>query len=933
MRTARIAGLAALVLSVTGGLPLAATAHADAENLYVDKASAGCSDTAASAGSAATPFCTVSAAGAVAQPGQTVYIAPALYREAVHLTHSGTADAPITFAGTGRPGATTTFITLTAFTLDGVHDVRIENLNFGSGGTALAVTGSSRVGLDALHFSSLSPGTTELRISGSSDVTLSRSTVQSHLGSAVLVEGSPRTTVTTNAVQGGSGPGISLTDAPGSAVTSNTIGGGCGSGIALAGDSSGSSIVNNELLPIDTVSTTCAATERPDLSVAPASVGGTVAHHNLVTAWPDPYSWGGQVYPTPKALLDATGQGAADARSQSSRWDARASGAAVDSADVNAPGELAADLVGQTAVDNPTVADSGTGSGVRDRGAYEGTDPMSLSFATGLGTLGHPLDVTLTGQVYSPWYPVTASSIDFGDGGAPVSPLVLPATHTYPRTGSYDVTLSVTSAHGDTRRLQRTILVQEPGPIQPVLTVSQGLRGAAVPDGDLRRVQAVPDGTESPWPVTAYSYDFGDGTPASASGVHVYAKAGEYGVTLKVTDNQGRTASTTRSVVVGDAYFALPTGGSRVLDTRRGWGAPARSVGPGEEVEVRVTGVGGVPAEGRVTAVLLNLTATEPTADSHVTAFPSGGARPNVSSLNFTAGQTVANSVVVPVGPDGAVTLRNNDGRVHLVADVAGYYASELATGKDESGSLLRVEQPSRLLDTRDGTGGHTGRIGPDGTVKFLVRGIPGGAPGSARTVVLNVTATEPTADSYVTASPDGTPPSRSSLNFVAGQTRANQVTVPIDADGTVTLYNHVGAVHLIADLQGFYSSEPVSGMSPYVPVAPTRALDTRDGTGGFRGRLGSDRSLRVRVAGGPGQPATALAVLVNVTATNPATDGHLIGYAAGAPRPTTSIVNFAANSTVPNLVLLPVGADGSIEIYNRNGATDVIVDVQGYVG
>ncbi|KRC92767.1 hypothetical protein ASE25_05550 [Terrabacter sp. Root85] len=110
---------------------------------------------------------------------------------------------------------------------------------------------------------------------------------------------------------------------------------------------------------------------------------------------------------------------------------------------------------------------------------------------------------------------------------------------------------------------------------------------------------------------------------------------------------------------------------ARVLDTRTGLGAPKRALTAGQVVGLQVTGRGGVPATG-VTAVLLNLTVTAAGAPGVVTAYPSGSSRPPTSTLNFVAGQTVSNSVLVKVGTDGRVNLHTSAG-TQLVADVQAY--------------------------------------------------------------------------------------------------------------------------------------------------------------------------------------------------------------------------------------------------------------------
>ncbi len=112
----------------------------------------------------------------------------------------------------------------------------------------------------------------------------------------------------------------------------------------------------------------------------------------------------------------------------------------------------------------------------------------------------------------------------------------------------------------------------------------------------------------------------------------------------------------------------------RVLDTRYGTGAARAAVGANSSVAVKVSGVGGVPAAG-VSAVVVNLTVTQPSARGYLTSYADGAARPNASALDFVRGQTVANLAVVPVGADGKIRLSStSSGTVQLIADITGYY-------------------------------------------------------------------------------------------------------------------------------------------------------------------------------------------------------------------------------------------------------------------
>ena len=111
----------------------------------------------------------------------------------------------------------------------------------------------------------------------------------------------------------------------------------------------------------------------------------------------------------------------------------------------------------------------------------------------------------------------------------------------------------------------------------------------------------------------------------------------------------------------------------RLLDTRTDGGASS-PVGQ-TPLRLPVVNRGGVPGSG-VTAVVLNVTATEGNSDTYITVYPSGQDAPTASNLNVVAGQTRANLVIAKVGGDGAVALYNNSGSVHLIADVVGYFTS-----------------------------------------------------------------------------------------------------------------------------------------------------------------------------------------------------------------------------------------------------------------
>jgi hypothetical protein len=72
-------------------------------------------------------------------------------------------------------------------------------------------------------------------------------------------------------------------------------------------------------------------------------------------------------------------------------------------------------------------------------------------------------------------------------------------------------------------------------------------------------------------------------------------------------------------------------------------------------------------------------------------------------------------------------------------------------------------------------------------------------------------------------------------------------------------------------------------------------------------------------------------AVVLNVTETDPTSSGYITAWPDGVPRPVASDLNFVPGETSPNLVVVKVGSDGSIDLFNSAGHTDLIADVVGW--
>lgn len=251
-----------------------------------------------------------------------------------------------------------------------------------------------------------------------------------------------------------------------------------------------------------------------------------------------------------------------------------------------------------------------------------------------------------------------------------------------------------------------------------------------------------------------------------------------------------------------------PLAPRRILDTRYGLGAPAGAVPAGQSIALAVLGNGGVPASG-VSAVVLSVTVTAPTAAGYVTVYPNLVARPASSNVNFVKGQTVSNLVVAPIGADGKVRLFALAG-AQLIADVAGYFTTKPGPAAASGGTLTTVG-PARLLDTRTNTGDNQGPVGNLQTVFLKVTGVGGVAPAGVTAVVLDVVVVGPTGAGYLTAYSAGSgQPATSNLNYVAGRTVANLVVVPVSPDGFIALtVDGAGTVDLVADVFGYYNAQP----------------------------------------------------------------------------------------------------------------------------
>jgi LPXTG-site transpeptidase (sortase) family protein len=377
------------------------------------------------------------------------------------------------------------------------------------------------------------------------------------------------------------------------------------------------------------------------------------------------------------------------------------------------------------------------------------------------------------------------------------------------------------------------------------------------------------------------------------------------------------------SAVIATNRFVSVSSPTRLLDTRSDIGnQPTGKPGAKSITTTQIIGRANVPVDA--VAVVLNVTATAAEGAGYITVYPAGQGVPTASNINTErSGQTIPNLVTVPIGSGGRVAFFTSVG-THLIADIFGYY---VPSASSVSGRYVSTE-PTRAMDTRNFRGPLA--------AKEVLRVPLGGIPKDALAAVLNVTVTAATGAGYWTVFADGAQvPGTSNLNVdVAGQTIPNQVLAPVN-NGAIDIFTSAGG-HVIVDVAGYYTgaSGPASSIGLFVPISPTRFLDTRNP--GPQNPLGNafkpmpNWVVEMPVAGRSGIPAAASALVMNTTLTAASRPGFVTVYPAGSLRPDTSTLNAdRVGQTIANHAISPLTPRGVA--FFTDGGTHLIADVTGW--
>ncbi len=366
----------------------------------------------------------------------------------------------------------------------------------------------------------------------------------------------------------------------------------------------------------------------------------------------------------------------------------------------------------------------------------------------------------------------------------------------------------------------------------------------------------------------------------------------------------------------------------RLLDSRFNIGTtgPFTSSVP---KSVDIAGRGGIPNDA--VAITGNLTIVGQQQAGYASLTPLPNANPATSTINFPLGDNRANNVTSPLSNAGGVSLTykaSAGNQTHFILDVTGYFLN------DDTGATYNAlaGDPVRMLDTRSGP-----PVAEDAPFTFDVAGRLG-VPNNATAVTGNLTVTNATGTGFVTLSTNAPPanPATSTINFPAGDTRANGVTIKLSgAGGLWAVYEATPGktTHLIFDVTGYYLDDLTGAR--FVAVAPGRRMDTRFPAPqeGLTGAFSANVAKTLIVEPYQGVPANATAITGNLTVVGQTRAGYVSMTRIATNDPLTSTLNFPLGDVRANGVTGPLSGPGSVGIVYKasGGLTHLILDITGY--
>ena len=348
----------------------------------------------------------------------------------------------------------------------------------------------------------------------------------------------------------------------------------------------------------------------------------------------------------------------------------------------------------------------------------------------------------------------------------------------------------------------------------------------------------------------------------------------------------------------GASYEYRPVGPQRLIDTRD----TGQRIAGGGTLTVDLAALAPTLVGPDAAAAAINVTAADTSAAGYLTVWPCNSERPLASSVNFLAGQARGAQATTLLGPGRTLCVFSNVA-TDVVVDLQGVFVPTGAL------RFAPINPPMRMIDTRI--------VGRSSTITLH-------APLDAQAVSATLTVTGGKTPGFLSAYPcSGTPPTVSNVNWQPGETVAGAVFVPAAADHTFCVFTN-SPVDVIVDVTGVFDITATSQLR-FTPVTPTRMLDTRIGTGGWRGHQGVGQTIEIGAA-----PDAATAVTGTITIVDPAVDGYLTGTICGQQAGATSSVNGARSSVIANSLTVGLSPGGNLCI-NSLVASHTLFDVAGW--
>lgn len=365
----------------------------------------------------------------------------------------------------------------------------------------------------------------------------------------------------------------------------------------------------------------------------------------------------------------------------------------------------------------------------------------------------------------------------------------------------------------------------------------------------------------------------------------------------------------------------------RLLDTRYGNGLSGKLLA-NTPATFQITGRGSIPANA--TAVTGNVTVVNPSFNWAVYLGPLPVAYPGSSTVSFVSGEITGNGLTVALSPTGSLSatyMSTGSNKTDLVFDVTGFFTP------DASGDTYHPMAPARLLDTRSNNG-LSGRLSANTPATFQVAG-RGPIPSNAKAVTGNVTVVNETASWAIYLGPDPIAnPGTSTINFVKGDIKGNSLTVALSGTGSLSatyMSNPGNSTDLVFDVTGYYTAD-ASG-AKYVPLTPTRLLDTRVGNG-LSGKLSANTPAPFQISGRGNVPSSATGITGNVTVVNETNSWSIFLGPDPTASPGTSTLNFVKGDIKGNGLAVALSTGGTLSatyVSTSGNTTDLVLDVTGY--